>query len=80
MKSECFALKKLSPQSELNKKFYLKSISIAPSGSQLKEKDWLARKLSVNSLRGKVLIDTGAGEHYYEGFCRESWGLNNSRS
>ena len=34
--------------------------SIAPISSQLDEKDWLAGELSVNSLRGKVLIDTGA--------------------
>ena len=35
MKKECFALKKLSPQSELNKKFYIRSYSIAPISSQL---------------------------------------------
>ena len=34
--------------------------SIAPISFQLDEKDWLAGELSVNSLRGKVLIDTGA--------------------
>ena len=39
MKSECFALKKSFPQSELNKNFYLKSFSFAPFGSHLKEKD-----------------------------------------
>ena len=65
MKKECFALKKLSPQSELNKKFYIRSYSIAPISSQLDEKDWLAGELSVKSLRGKVIVDTGAGGEYY---------------
>ena len=60
-KSDCFAFKKIFPQSELNRKFYLRSYSIAPIGSQLTGKDWLAGELSVNSARGRVLIDTGAG-------------------
>ena len=45
----------------MNKKFYLRSYSITPIGSLLTEKDWLAGELSVNSARGRVLIDTGAG-------------------
>ena len=39
----------------------MRSYSIAPIGSQLTETDWLAGTLSVNSARGRVLIDTGAG-------------------
>ena len=60
-KSECFALKKSFPQTQINKKYYSRSYLIAPIGPELSEIDWLAGELTVNSAKGRVLIDTGAG-------------------
>ena len=60
-KSDCYAFKNSSPQNALNtERFYIKSYSISPIGLELPEKDWLAGELSVNSAKGRVLIDTGA--------------------
>ena len=60
-RSDCFALKKSFPQTQVNNKFYSRSYSIAPIGSELLEKDWLAGELVVNSAKGRGLIDTGTG-------------------
>ena len=60
-KTECLVFKKSFPQTKVNNKYYSCSHLIAQIGLELSEKDWLAGELTVNSARGRVLIDTGAG-------------------